>query len=259
MGKYAKFRPNQTRLAGRAGYSLIEIIVVVIILGILATVSIRALLTSNEASRTARTRVALDLLAHAIVGNPDLVSGGARADFGYIGDIGALPPNLSALLTNPGGYTTWRGPYLSDHFTLSGTATALFKDAWGQVYTYSGTPLIQSTGSGSSISRSLAGSVDDLLYNRLDLTILDLDQHPPGPVLMDSILISLTVPDGTGSTINRLVNPSRDGSASIDSLPIGQHHLLVIYLPNADSLNRRVIIEPGRSTHLQMTFPADLW
>lgn len=259
MAKCVKFKPNQTKPALPAGYSLIELIVVVIILGILATVSIRALRSSDEVARTARTKAGLDLLAYAIAGNPELISAGSRADFGYVGDIGSLPPNLSALITNPGGYATWAGPYISDQFTLSGSATALFNDAWGKAYSYSQTTVIQSTGSGSSISRSLAGSVDALLFNRLNLTILDLDQHPPGTIFMDSVLISLTIPDGAGSTTDRQANPFRDGSALIDSLPIGQHHLRVIYLPSSDTLNRRVTIEPGGTTHLQVTFPSDLW
>ena len=232
---------------------------VVIILGVLATVAMRGLSGSDEVARTARTRAALDQIAWAIAGNPELVSGGTRTDFGYVGDIGALPPNLSALVTNPGGYGTWNGPYISDQFKLSGTPSALFKDGWGTAFVYSGTTLIQSTGSGTNISRSLANSSDHLLNNSLNLTVLDLDQHPPGSVYMDSILISLIVPNGSGTTTNRSENPLQDGSALIDSLPVGRHLLRVIFLPDSDTLTRMVAIEPGGSSHLQITFPSDLW
>ena len=259
MDKNAKFRSKPSKSTCQAGYSLVETIIVLIILGILATVAMRGLSSSDEVARTARTRAALDQLAFAIAGNPELVSGGSRTDFGYVGDIGALPPDLSALVTNPGGYSTWNGPYISDQFKLSGTASALFKDGWGTAFTYSGTNLIQSTGGGTNISRSVANSVDHLLNNSLNLTVIDLDLHSPGSVYKDSILISLIVPNGAGATTSRLENPLQDGSVVIDSLPVGRHLLRVIYLPDSDTLTRMVSIEPGQTDHLEITFPSDLW
>jgi prepilin-type N-terminal cleavage/methylation domain-containing protein len=258
MAYYVRYGSNRRSTRADQGYSLIETILVVIILGILATVALGSLRSADNTARTARTRAAMDKLAFAIAGNPELVSGGGRTDFGYVGDIGALPPNLTALVTNP-GYATWSGPYLDNQFLLNGTATATFKDAWGIAYSYSGGTAIQSHGSGTTLSRTVTPSIGDLLYNRLNLTLLDFDEHPPGATLKDSVLISLTIPNGSGSTTTRSTTPHRDGSAAIDSIPIGRHHLRVINFPTNDTLNRIVTIEPGESTYLRMTFPADLW
>ena len=60
-------------------------------------------------------RLDADRLAHAVAGDPDLVAGGTRSDFGYVGDIGALPSDWDDLVTNP-GYSTWNGPYVQDEF-----------------------------------------------------------------------------------------------------------------------------------------------
>ena len=92
-----------------AGYTLIELVIVIIILGIITTVAMRSIKDTNQTARIEETKKELEQLAIAIAGNPDLISGGQRTDFGYVGDIGALPPNLDALVQNPGGYTTWKG------------------------------------------------------------------------------------------------------------------------------------------------------
>ena len=71
----------------------------------------------------------MEMLARAIVGNPSLTQNGARSDFGYVGDVGAFPPNLQALYQSPGGYATWDGPYVTTSFAVDSTG---FKtDAWG--------------------------------------------------------------------------------------------------------------------------------
>ncbi|RME30712.1 MAG: type II secretion system protein, partial [Candidatus Zixiibacteriota bacterium] len=101
------------RLRGQRGYSLIELVVVLIIVGILASVALKSLRTAGVVAKTEQTRHELDKLAWAITGNPERSSGGVRSDYGYIGDVGALPPNLDALVTNP-GYATWKGPYIRD-------------------------------------------------------------------------------------------------------------------------------------------------
>ena len=67
-------------------------------------------------ARTETTIARMDMLARAIAGDPNLISGGVRSDFGYVGDVGALPSNLDQLVTNP-GYSTWGGPYVRDEYS----------------------------------------------------------------------------------------------------------------------------------------------
>ncbi|MCK4371866.1 MAG: prepilin-type N-terminal cleavage/methylation domain-containing protein, partial [candidate division Zixibacteria bacterium] len=107
------------RLTSETGYSLIELIIVIVIVAIIASVAVKSLKGTNEVVRTEETKAELEQLAYAVAGNPAVLSGGARTDYGYVGDVGALPPNLDALVTNPGGYGTWDGPYVRDDFYVT--------------------------------------------------------------------------------------------------------------------------------------------
>ncbi len=248
-----------SRLSTTSGYSLFELIIVILIIGVIATITMRSLRGANDVIRTEQTREELDRLAWAIAGNPALISGGSRTDFGYIGDNGALPPNLDALVSNP-GLGSWQGPYVTDDYlAASGGAAQEFRvDAWGAPYSFNGIA-ISSSGGGGSITRELAASADDLLYNPVTIAITDLDGSAPGSVWADSVLVSVTVPNGGGSysTVVRAVGS--DGFVRIDSLPIGSHDMAIIYIPTADMLSRRVVLSPGQHVHLDWQYPEDLW
>jgi prepilin-type N-terminal cleavage/methylation domain-containing protein len=241
------------------GYSLVEVIIVVLILGIIAGIAVRSLSSSSDVSRTRETVAELDRIAHAIAGDPDRLSGGVRVDYGYVGDVGALPGSLDALLSNPGGYGTWSGPYLQDELT-AGAADYMFKlDAWGQVYTYTGGNTIASSGGGSPITRQIARSVDDLLYNRVSLAVTDIDNVPPGPTYADSLAVVLVYPDGSGAYATRSRSPDPNGLVEFDSIPIGLHRLQVVYIPEADTLTRRVPVDPGRGYYTEIHLNRELW
>lgn len=216
---------------------------------------------SNDAARIQRTKVELDLLSHAIGGDPRLLSGGSRVDFGYVGDVGAMPANLDALVQNPGGYATWKGPYIRDDFYSSvAAAESEFKiDEWGTPYSYSGGNTIISSGGGTNITRQIANSVDHLLNNSLTVVVVDLDGSPPGSLYRDSLRIELVHPNGVGGIRTRSLTPGNDGFARIDSIPVGTHTLQIIYLPTSDSATRRVTVNPGQTGHEQIHWYADLW
>lgn len=240
------------------GYTLIELVLVLVIIGILTSIGLKSLTAVNQTSRIETTRLELDLLAEAIAGDPSLVAGGARSDFGYVGDVGALPPNLDALISNPGGYATWDGPYFGDKFSIDGSSSSFKFDAWGVAYSYSGAA-ISSTGNGFLMTRQLAHSIDALLYNNFSAVITDLDLTPPGPTYKDSVRLVLTIPDGIGGYANITRTPRSDGYLSIDSLPIGLHLLRTIYIPTADTLNRMIQVNPGQTAHCDVILAEDLW
>ncbi len=241
------------------GYTLVELVVVVIIIGIIASVAVNSLKHSNEVVRTESTKAELERLSYAIAGNPTSVSGGNRTDYGYVGDIGSLPPNLTALVSNPGGYTTWRGPYISDELSTGGGSSEYNRDAWGSAYTYSAGITISSSGGGSSITRQIANSTSALLDNQVTAVVSDLDFTPPGDTYKDSVRILLTNPNGTGTMTTQTATPDRNGMASFGSVPIGIHALAMVYEPNNDTLSRKIHVNPGENAYAEMQYYANVW
>lgn len=233
---------------------------VMIIISIIAAVSMKSLRHVDDDQRIQQTIKAMDRLAYAVAGNPDLASGGSQVDYGYVGDIGSLPLNLDALAANP-GYGTWDGPYIEDPFYSSGGATAsTFKtDAWGQAYSYAGGVTVTSNGGSSTLTRNIANSTDDLLYNQITAVITDLDYSPPGSDQKDSVKLVLTFPNGTGGYTSTALNPDAGGFLQFDSIPIGQHTLRMVYMPTNDTLSRLVQVDPGASPHIDYNYYAEVW
>ncbi len=119
----------------QSGYALIEVVAVIVILGTLAAMAATHLGTTIDYTRFQEARIEMDRLAVAIAGDPSLVSSGVRTDYGYVGDVGAMPPNLAALVTNPGGYSTWNGPHIGSTAYPDGYKT----DGWGVAYVFRAT------------------------------------------------------------------------------------------------------------------------
>jgi prepilin-type N-terminal cleavage/methylation domain-containing protein len=237
------------------GFTLVELVLVIVITGILATVAFRTAGTLSETARTEETKQELDALACAIVGNPELQTNGTRSDFGYVGDVGAMPSDLDALYANPGVYTTWKGPYIGNHFTQ--IADDYKKDAWGDEYEYAGGVTIRSNGSG--IVRKLAIAMSDLLQNEVNGVVYDLDGTPPGSIYHDSVAVHLIVPDGGGGMVTRATTPDDGGYFSFTGIPIGNHTLNIIYLPDSDTLTRFVAVLPNSSLFSEYYLPSEVW
>ncbi|MDH3890256.1 MAG: type II secretion system protein GspG [candidate division Zixibacteria bacterium] len=249
------------KIRSTAGYSLLELVIVIVIVAIIATVAMKSQTATNDIVRVEETKGELEQLAWAITGNQSLVSGGSRIDFGYVGDVGALPSNLDDLISNPGGLATWDGPYVQDDFyaAVGGPSSEFKTDAWGRAYQFSGGATIVSTGGGTTITQRLANSLDDLLYNRLTVTVVDLDNDPPGSVYRDSVRLILIHPDGAGGFATRNSSPDANGLALFDSIPIGQQTLRTVYLPSNDTLTRLVTFTPGGDSFMQTQLFGDLW
>ncbi|MDF1544888.1 MAG: prepilin-type N-terminal cleavage/methylation domain-containing protein [bacterium] len=244
----------KTRARHQTGFTLVELVVIIVLIGIVASVAARKMLTTVDNSKYEHTKKELDHLAWAITGNPNLFDNGARTDFGYVGDVGAFPPNLDALITNPGGYATWGGPYV-----IGGRTTDDFKrDAWNTVYSYAGTTL-RSTGSGSNIDKLFATSGAALLSNTVSGIFIDAASQAPGLIYMDSCSVNLVYPDGTGGMATASTTPDRHGLFSFSNIPVGNHELSLIYIPDSDTTLINVCVLPGKDVKLDIVFPADLF
>lgn len=243
----------------QAGYSLIELILVIVIIGILATVAMNRLEGSSDRAKFEMTKAEMNQLADGIVGNKDLSSDGFRTDFGYVGDIGALPPNLSALVTNP-GLATWNGPYIQDDYiaTSGSSPTEFMYDEWGQSYSYSGGLTIVSNSNGT-ITRQLANSSDELLNNKAAFNIYDINFNPPGNSYKDSISPALRYPNGSGSYTTATASVLANGYFEFSSLPIGKHLLEISIKPANDTIRKQIVITPGADHYSDVQYYGNGW
>lgn len=242
------------RLALRGGFSLIELLVVIVVVGILASVALQSMTATVQSAKEIKTKREMEMLAKAIVGDPGLTQNGQRSDFGYVGDIGAFPPNLLALYQNSGGLSTWNGPYIRAGYTEDNTGYRT--DEWGTAYSYSGGTTINSTGSGTTISKKIADATDDYLRNTINGTILDGGNNPPGLTYEDSIDVVITYPNGSGGLSSKTYQPNSAGSFTLDSIPVGTHPLKIIYNPNYDTVQRYLTVLPRHKSEPSYRFAA---
>jgi prepilin-type N-terminal cleavage/methylation domain-containing protein len=238
------------------GMTLIELAMVIIIVGILSGVAMKTMDAAISAAKVESTKKEMEALAEAIVGNPDIISSGFRVDFGYVGDVGALPPNLDALAVNPGGYSTWKGPYIRNAFAEA--AEDYKKDAWNVPYDYSGDITIISTGSGNNITKQIAGSASDLTANSIQGTVTDAEGIPPG-IYFSDVTISVVYPDGMGGTTTASTNPSTNGNYSFSSIPIGNHTITAVNMATNDTLLSYVTVPPKSTVINNLRFGSALW
>lgn len=104
---------NRAALNAKSGFTLIEILLVVVIIGILAAVAVPRLGGRVRQSQEAAAKASIDAIGLAL-----------RL---YEVDNGAYPASLQNLMTAPGAVPNWRGPYLEK---------GIPKDPWGNDFIY---------------------------------------------------------------------------------------------------------------------------
>jgi type II secretory pathway pseudopilin PulG len=120
------------------GFTLIEIVIIIVTLGILAAVAVPKFVDLTENSKINATKQEMLTLKRAIEGNPEVVAGGEYVDRGFEGDVGFVPARLVDLVTKPDSIAIynpltrlgWNGPYLDS------SGGEYLSDAWGNAYIY---------------------------------------------------------------------------------------------------------------------------
>lgn len=140
---------------GQGGFTLIELVIVIVVLGIIAAVAIPKFGNFAENSKINATKEEMIALKRAIVGNPAAVSGGSYIDRGFEGDVGFAPSLLTDLVNKPGSVSVynqltrlgWNGAYIDS------SGGDYIKDAWGDnyVYSFASRTITSTAGGGTSI------------------------------------------------------------------------------------------------------------
>ena len=104
---------RRVALGSRSSFTLIELMLVVVIIGILAAMVVPRLGGRSEQARIAAAQA-------------DIEANIALALDLYEMDNGEYPASLDALITKPGDALNWRGPYLKKKPV----------DPWGKPYVY---------------------------------------------------------------------------------------------------------------------------
>jgi len=120
------------------GFTLIELVIIIVVLGILATVAIPRFADMSESSKITATTKEMAALKRSIIGNPEIIAGGQLVERGFEGDVGFIPSQLSDLISKPDSVTVynkltrlgWNGPYMDS------AEGSYIKDAWDIDYVF---------------------------------------------------------------------------------------------------------------------------
>ncbi len=237
----------------KRGFTLMELLVVLLIIGILSTVALRTIDTTRDRGLFDQTTKEMKDIIYAMVGNPNLTANGRRVDFGFYGDMMRLPYDLRELVENTTGSPNWHGPYLRLGFLQDTIGYRL--DAWGNPYTYDpdqGT--IATLGNGKyPMTMRIVDSIAHLTSNVIFGNVTDGENNPPGDKAT-TVVIKLFFPDGT----TYFTQPDPGGFYEFSPTTHGPIHIgnhkIVASRPGGDSIVRWVTVAPRSKVAIDFRF-----
>jgi prepilin-type N-terminal cleavage/methylation domain-containing protein len=253
-------------MKGRQGFTLMELLVVLLIIGILSTVALRTIDATRDRGLFDQTTKEMNQLAQALVGNPDLTYDGRRVDFGYFGDMESLPSELRDLV-HSNGDPAWKGPYL--RIMAQGDTAGYLYDGWGNPYTLNPDyATISTEGNGKyPMTVKIVDEKSQLYDNIVSGSFLDRDGNPPGiyASTLYEIRLYYNNPLAHGGTQFAVVRPEPGGSYEISNtpeggnwvVPIGIHEVKAI--APGETLTRYVTVAPRSHTVVDFKFTRSFW
>jgi prepilin-type N-terminal cleavage/methylation domain-containing protein len=264
---------------GRArGVTLLELLVVLMILSIILTAAVKTWDVTLERGRAQTTANKLNQLVRVIVGDPDYIVAGQRADFGFVGDEGRLPNSLRELVERPTiSDSVWRGPYIRSTFSQSADGYRI--DGWGdtiiygrEAYASNDSLFVRSYGGRGFADRTrwqtlnFQYSYDDLINNTVAGQIVDVRGNP-APLSRDSIIKGLKVVlykpvDGKLTPVDQVTTNA--ANFHFYGVPQGTHRLVAKYIniyaipPESSMTTQDVPVYPGVGARdVRMRLPMD--
>ncbi len=129
----------------------LEVFILVVILLTVATIAVPVFLKRTSINREEITRRKLVDVKKALVGDVNPIQEKGRTSFGFVGDVGVLPVDLTELIVraavrplyglDQNVWYGWRGPYIRDERIVPGdpgSAYVALVDAWGNGFRYTG-------------------------------------------------------------------------------------------------------------------------
>jgi len=104
------------------------------------------------------------------------------------------------------------------------------------------------------MTKSAASAVNDLTSNTVAGSITDAAGNPPGDSSV-AISITITYPDGAGSTTTSTVSPGSGGAFSIANIPIGNHRVDGVYRATDDTVTAFVSVLPKSGATVSLRLP----
>ncbi len=147
--RYSRARGCAARRSGESAFTLVELLLVLVILGILAALVLPKFTGRTEQARTTAAQTQISTFGTALDA--------------YEVDTGSYPrgqDGLAQLISAPSDVTGWRGPYLKSDIPM---------DPWGNAYIYEFPGRINPSGYDirSMGPDGQAGSADDIVNARI--------------------------------------------------------------------------------------------
>jgi prepilin-type N-terminal cleavage/methylation domain-containing protein len=251
-----------------SGITLLELLVVLMILSIVLTAAVRTWDVTLERGRAQTTSQKLSQLVKVIIGDPDYIVAGQRADFGFVGDEGRLPEDLQELVVRPDNDTIWRGPYV--HPTFNQSTDGYRIDGWGdtiiygwKVYHKPESLWVRSYGGRGVADRSrwqtlyFPYAASALTQSTVTGQVVDIRGKEATGTQADNLIVTLYYPrDGHIDAFEVL----RSGSFSYPGIPQGTHRITAkLKYTASDSVvaTKDVPVYPGVGADVTLRLPRE--